>query len=194
MTLSPAELAHRALYAAPDAMVLIDASGVIRFANKQVIAVFGYGLETVIGTSMAELVPQFCRGGYIARGEKRLSELGVRAVGAQVNLRGRRMDGTEFPVEMSVSPIGDADGHQVAIIRNVTERKRAELAIVAAGEDTERATPGKSRFLATVSHDLRQPVQTLALLNGIFAGQCPNRMLSKRSTNRSKRSARCRNS
>jgi CheY-like chemotaxis protein len=78
------------------------------------------------------------------------------------------VDGTEFPVEMSVSPIGDANGNQVAIIRNVTERKRAEPAIVAAGEDTERATPGKSRFLATVSHDLRQPVQTLALLNGIL--------------------------
>jgi len=85
MALSPAELAHRALYAAPDVMVLIDASGVIRFANRQVIAVFGYGLETVIGKSMAELVPQFCRAGYIARDEKSLGELGVRAVGAQVN-------------------------------------------------------------------------------------------------------------
>ena len=168
MTISPAELAHRALDAAPDAMMLVDVSGVIRFANRQVMALFGYSPERVIGKSMGQLVPQCCRGGYIANGEKGLGELGVGLIGAQGNLIGRREDGTEFPLEMTLSPIADADGGHVAVIRNVTERKRVEIAIVAAREDADRANLGKSRFLATASHDLRQPVQTLALLNGIL--------------------------
>jgi PAS domain S-box-containing protein len=168
MTLSPAELAHRVLDAAPDAMMLIDNSGVIRFANRQVMALFGYSPERVIGKSMGQLVPQCCRGRYIAHRENGLEELGVRLAGEEVNLIGRREDGTEFPLEMSLSPIGEADGSHVAVIRNVTERKRVEIATVAAREDADRANLGKSRFLATASHDLRQPVQTLALLNGIL--------------------------
>lgn len=104
----------------------------------------------------------------MTRRETGLSELGVRLTVAEVNLIGRRDDGTEFPVEMSLSPIGDADGGQVAIIRNVTQRKRAAIAIVAAREEAERASLRQSRILATASHDLRQPVQTLALQNGIL--------------------------
>lgn len=168
MTNSTAELAHRALDAAPDAMMLVDDFGVIRFANRQVIALFGYSPERVIGKSMGQLLPQCCPGGYIAHREEDPGELGVRLIGAEVNLIGRRADGTEFPVEMSVSPIGDADGNRVAVIRDVTERQRMEIAIVAAREDADRANLGKSRFLAIASHDLRQPVQTLALLNGIL--------------------------
>ncbi|WP_297900115.1 ATP-binding protein [Metallibacterium sp.] len=168
MTISPAELAHRALDAAPDAMLLVDDSGVIRFANRQVVALFGYLPEGVIGKSMGQLVPQCCRGGSNAHGEKGVDERGVWPIRAEGNLIGRREDGTEFPLEMTFSPIGDADGTHVAVIRNVTERTRVEIAIVAAREDADRANLGKSRFLATASHDLRQPVQTLALLNGIL--------------------------
>ena len=79
----------------------------------------------------------------------------------------RRQDGSEFPVEISLSPVRSADGHFVSsVIRDVTERKRMEDEIIAARQQAERANKANSAFLAAASHDLRQPVQALSLLNG----------------------------
>jgi PAS domain S-box-containing protein len=168
MTISPAELAYRALDAAPDAMVLVDESGIIRFANRQVMALFGYAPEGVSGKSIGQLVAPCCGGGSLTHGAQGLGEWDGRLMGPHGGLMGRREDGTEFPVEMSFRPIGDADGIHVAVIRNVAERKRMDMAIAAARDGADRGNLGKSRLLATASHDLRQPVQTLALLNGIL--------------------------
>ncbi len=168
MTIPQPELARRALDAAPDAMMIVDGYGVVRLANRQVDALFGYFPGEFIGKSLGLLIPERIRVGYIVPGEKYLEELRVRLMGGELDLIGRREDGTEFPVEMSLSPIDDSHGHHVAVVRNVSDRKRVEAAFKAARDEADRANLGKSRFLAAASHDLRQPVQTLALLNGIL--------------------------
>ena len=181
MLSTPPDLARSALDAAPDAMVLIDAAGTIRFANRQVSALFGYACGELIGQSIEELMPERFRARHTAHRKAYVRTLRVRPMGAGLDLLGRRRDGAEFPVEISLSPI-DAAGQPLvaAAIRDATDRKRAEVELIAAREaadaaraladlareSADRANLGKSRFLAAASHDLRQPLQSLALLNG----------------------------
>lgn len=184
----PPELARSALDAAPDAMIIIDASGVILYANKQVSALFDYPHGDIIGREVEQLMPERFRPRHLGHRHDYIRNVRVRPMGAGLELFGRRRDGSEFPVEISLSPI--EAGERVltaAAIRDVTDRKRVEAELIVARESAERtraaadrqrqiadearesadrANQGKSRFLATASHDLRQPLQTLALLNG----------------------------
>jgi PAS domain S-box-containing protein len=164
MLFTPSELARRALDAAPDAMVIIDQSGVVLFANRQVSAQFGYAHDQIIGRSLERLIPHLFRSPHGVPEEQYVNGFRVPPMGAEPELLGRREDGTEFPLEISSSPV--EDGAHVAAIRNVADRKRAETELIVAREDADRANLSKGRFLATASHDLRQPVQTLSLLNG----------------------------
>ena len=169
-----AELARSALDAAPDAMIIIDEAGVIRFANRQVTALFGYAHDEIVGRSVEELLPERFRKRHLAHRQGYTAALRLRPMGLGLALFGRHQDGSEIPVEISLSPVEAVDRVLVAAaIRDVTDRKRVEAELRAAQESSEqaresadRANQAKSRFLATASHDLRQPLQTLALLNG----------------------------
>lgn len=184
----PTELARSALDAAPDAMIIIEGTGTVCFANRQVSSLFGYGHEEIIGRPVEQLMPERFHARHVEHREQYRDSVRARPMGAGLQLFGRRKDGTEFPVEISLSPIENEQGTLVAAaIRDVTARKRAEEELIRARETADRAreaadaarelaneareaadraNQGKSRFLATASHDLRQPLQTLELLNG----------------------------
>jgi signal transduction histidine kinase/CheY-like chemotaxis protein len=105
----------------------------------------------------------------------------IREMGARiVALSARRRDGTEFPAEIRLAPLhvdpghagkGDHDGGEfvLAAVRDVTERRHLTDELRAAQAEADSANKAKSRFLATASHDLRQPLQTLQLLNAALA-------------------------
>ncbi|WP_367325274.1 PAS domain S-box protein [Streptomyces sp. HUAS ZL42] len=118
------------LEAAPDAMVIVDDTGIIRLVNAQTEALFGYGREELLGHPVELLIPHRFRaqhnrhrGGYAANRQ-------VRPMGAGLELHGLRKDGTEFPVEISLSPLETTDGLLVsAAVRDVSDRKAAEARI-----------------------------------------------------------------
>jgi PAS domain S-box-containing protein len=174
MLTTQADFARGALEAAPDAMIIIDASGIICYANRQVSSLFGYPHDEIIGQNVEQLMPERFRSRHVGHRGGYTSNVRVRPMGAGLDLLGRRQDGTEFPVEISLSPLPDGERVLVAAaIRDVTDRKLVEGALLEARqvaeqarETADRANLAKSRFLATASHDLRQPLQTLALLNG----------------------------
>src|SRR6516164_9708712 len=119
-------LAYRALDAAPDAMVIIDEAGKVCFANRQVSALFGYAREDIVGESVEALMPERFRSQHAARRRDYLGNVRVRPMGGGLELFGRRRDGAEFPIEISLSPIADNGGLLVAAaIRDLTDRKRA---------------------------------------------------------------------
>jgi PAS domain S-box-containing protein len=162
-----AELARSVLDAAPDAMIVIDAAGKICFGNQQVCALFGYTREELLGMPVEWLMPERLRSRHPALREDYVRNGRVRPMGAGLDLHGRRRDGAEFPVEISLSPIEDGGNRLVAAaIRDITERKRVEEVVREARASADRANQAKSRFLAMASHDLRQPLQSLSLLAG----------------------------
>ena len=181
MSVTPPELARSALDAAPDAMIIVDSAGTIRYANRQVLALFGYAPQEIIGQHVEKLIPQRFRNRHIDHRGTYMAQMRVRPMGQDLDLYALRRDSSEFPVEISLSPVGDGErALVVAAIRDVTERHRIQRELIEAramAEHTreaadlardaaDRANQSKSRFLATASHDLRQPLQALALLNG----------------------------
>ncbi len=164
--LSP-ELLRNVLESAPDAIVIVDPAGRIVFASRQVETLFGHAAEEIVGQRVEMLLPERLREIHLGhrRGYNRNAR--VRPMGVGLDLNALRKDGTELPVEISLSPIEDGERTLVAAaIRDVSERKRIQTELTQARETADRANQAKSRFLATASHDLRQPLQTLSLLHG----------------------------
>ncbi len=161
------ELALSALDAAPDAMLLVDHEGRICHANMRACELFGYPREELVGLSVDALLPERLRGTHAAHRQEYAGGMRVRPMGQGLELFGQRRDGVEFPVEISLSPIRTGSGSLIAAaVREISERKRVEAQLIEARELAERANLAKGRFLAAASHDLRQPLQALALLNG----------------------------
>ncbi|MCZ4499813.1 MAG: histidine kinase [Marmoricola sp.] len=115
------------LEAAPDAMVVIDGSGTIVLVNAQTVSVFGYERHEILGKPVEILVPidlhevhRNHRGGYV-------SEPHARSMGSGLDLRARRKDGSEFPVEISLAPLRTGDDLLIsAAVRDVTNKRREE--------------------------------------------------------------------
>lgn len=155
------------LASAPDAIVVVDAAGLVRYANNQLTALFGYTTEEVVGQPVEMLLPERLHQRHVGHRNGYQRSQRIRPMGVGQELFARHRDGNEFPVEISLSPIGDGEQQFVAAaIRDATERRAAERDLREAQLEANRANLAKSRFLATASHDLRQPLQALSLLNG----------------------------
>jgi two-component system, sensor histidine kinase len=160
-------LAQRLLQVSPDALLVIDEHGVIQFSNETSGSLFGYSPEHLIGQPIHLLIPERFHARHGSHLASYLADPTNREMGARItDLYARRADGTEFPAGIRLSPFRDGDqGFVAAAVRDMTERRMISDALVAAREEADRANRAKSRFLATASHDLRQPLQAIRLIN-----------------------------
>ena len=140
------------LEAAPDAMVIVDESASIVVVNRQVVNIFGYEPEELLGRPIETLVPERYREGHHALREGFLAQPGVRPMGSGRELYAARKDGSEFPVEISLSPLQTEEGILVsAAVRDITERLRLQ-------READRL---RDELVATVSHELRTPLTSI---------------------------------
>ena len=154
----------------PDAIVMVNNTGRIVLINEQAETLFGYKKEELLGSPVEILLPARFREGHVGHRTRYFAEPKTRAMGAALELFAIRKDGTEFPVEISLSPLKTEEGlFAMSVIRDVSERKKLEEelrqknnALEEQNRRVQTANRLKSEFLANMSHELRTP------LNGII--------------------------
>ncbi len=146
-----ASISQQLLQFSPDALIVVDFQGVILFANATSRSLFGYSREQFVGQSIEMLVPERFRLRHGAHVAGYLRDPRAREMGARIiDLFARRADGTEFPAGIRLAPIHDGEKTFVAAaIRDMTERRAINDALVAAREEADRANMAKTRFLAS---------------------------------------------
>ena len=160
------------LESAPDAIVIVNQSGEIVLVNSQTEQIFGYPRAELLGKKIEVLIPARYGAQHPALRRGFVGQPRPRSMGAGLELHGLRRDGTEFPVEISLSPLETEDGMLVSsAIRDITDRKRIEQALNEQKFELERANLAKDRFLTSMSHELRTPLNAILGFSQLLANE-----------------------
>jgi PAS domain S-box-containing protein len=148
------------LEAAPDAMVVVDQAGRIVLMNLQAEKQFGYPREEAIGKDVTSIIPVGFAERLAADGMRSAQEAIEQHIGSGIELVARRRDGSEFPIEIMLSPLGGEQGILVtAAIRDITKRKSADAYLLRKIEELNRSNEELGQFAYIASHDLQEPLR-----------------------------------
>lgn len=165
------------LESAPDAVVVMDRAGVIILVNEQTLRLFGYERQALLGQPLAILVPPGHRAAHATHQQAFLAQPSMRAMGAREAVFGCRRDGSEFPAEISLSPLQTEQGLVVsATIRNISARLQAEHELQNHRDHLEELVTARTTELARSiqtlqsAHDELVRTERLASLGALVAG------------------------
>ena len=158
------------LEAAPDAMVVVNPDGEIVLLNVQAEKQFGYRRDELVGQEVKNIIPQGFAERLIADGTRTAAEALAQQIGTGIELIGRRKNGSEFPIEIMLSPLESAEGILVtAAIRDITARRTAEAQLLQKVEELKRSNEELEQFAYIASHDLQEPLRMVASYTQLLA-------------------------
>ena len=145
------------LESVPDAVVVSDKAGVVTLVNTKTEEIFGYARQEMLGEHVEKLLPTHLHNIHERYRRKYLSEPKLYYLGGDKDILGQRKDGSEFPIDVKVSPFFTEDGLQITtIIRDITERKRAEEQVIRAAR-----LAALGQMSAVLAHELNNPLQII---------------------------------
>jgi PAS domain S-box-containing protein len=174
---------HTLLESLAEGVVVIDSSGTILQINSSAEKMFDYPKAELIGQRHALLIPERLRKVHEEHQAHYFEEPRARPMGALLELFGRRRDGSEFPMEISLSFFESANGILVlAIVSDITERKRAEDELKAVNADLQRSNRELELFASVTSHDLQEPLHTITSYTELLAHKYEGKLDEKADT------------
>src|ERR1700678_654972 len=165
------------LEAAPDAMVVVNPAGEIVLLNVQAEKQFGYNRDELVGQQVKNIIPEGFAERLIADGTRSAAEALAQQIGTGIELNGRRRDGSEFPIEIMLSPLENAEGVLVtAAIRNITERKKSEEQLAKTMGELKRSNEELQQFAYVSSRDVQEPLHSVTSYTQLLAGRYKGRL------------------